>query len=559
MTADTTADRGDPSAGLAAPILIVDDEPAVRALFARVLQEAGYAALEAADGIEALELLERHEVALVLLDSTMPRLDGAGVIRAVRARPATRTLPVILVTAKANLEDRVAGLEAGADDYLAKPVVLDELIARIGAQIRHHAAWTEAVAREAAERRSMTAALRRVRTDDVPEHMARALVAELRPALGLEGLALASYAPDGALIPMGVDGSWPGRFRPGDPVEAGIARRLRDRVAQGPWVLDQPARSGEAAPGLGTVAALPLEGPDGPFGLLALRVASAPDGVRAFARRMPLFLELADLVATMLLPGLAADAAHRHARGTLEGIIAARAFVPYVQPVVSLADRTVVGYEALTRFSDGTAPDARFADAERLGLSDELERATLAAAAAAADGLPDGTFLALNVSPSFLLGANLSELLPGVGRDIVLEITEHAPIHDYGAVRAALERLGPRVRVAVDDAGSGYASLRHILALRPAFVKLDMGWVRDIDADPARQALVAGLVHFAAEVGCALIGEGIETEAERAVLRRLGVTLGQGYLFGRPASLAAAAAEPAMPRSGVMAPGSPIG
>ena len=550
MTDDMTGDRGRPSAGLVAPILIVDDEPVVRALFARVLQEAGYTALEAADGIEALELLERHEVALVLLDSTMPRLDGAGVIRAMRARPATRTLPVILVTAKANLEDRVAGLEAGADDYLAKPVVLDELVARVGAQLRHHAAWTEAVAREAAERRAMTAALRRVRTDDVPEHTARTLVAELRLALGLEGLALASYGPEGALIPLAVDGSWPGRFRPGDPVEAGLARRLRDRVAHGPWVLDHPARGGDAAPGLGTVAALPLEGSDGPFGLLALRVASAPDGARAFARRMPLFLDLADLVAALLRPGLEADAAHRHARAALEGMIAARAFVPYFQPVVSLTDRSVVGHEALTRFSDGTAPDTRFADAARLGLSDELERATLAAAVGAADGLPGGTFLALNVSPSFVLGADLSELLPGAGRDIVLEITEHAPVHDYAALRAALERLGPRVRVAVDDAGSGYASLRHILALRPAFVKLDMGWVRDIDADPARQALVAGLVHFAVEVGCALIGEGIETEAERATLRRLGVTLGQGYLFRRPASLVAVAGGPTASASG---------
>ena len=116
-------------------------------------------------------------------------------------------------------------------------------------------------------------------------------------------------------------------------------------------------------------------------------------------------------------------------------------------------------------------------------------------------------------------------------------ITEHPPIDDYAALRAALARLDPSVRVAVDDASSSYASLRHILALRPAYVKLDMGWVRDIDADPARQALVAGLVHFADEVGCQLIGEGIETEAERAILFQLGVPLGQGYLLGRPAPI----------------------
>jgi CheY-like chemotaxis protein len=85
------------------PVLVVDDEPAVRDLFARALRDAGYETIKAADGVEALQLIEHHSVALILLDATMPRLDGAGVIRAVRAREATRTLPVILVTAKGDL------------------------------------------------------------------------------------------------------------------------------------------------------------------------------------------------------------------------------------------------------------------------------------------------------------------------------------------------------------------------------------------------------------------------------------------------------------------------
>jgi EAL domain-containing protein (putative c-di-GMP-specific phosphodiesterase class I) len=89
------------------------------------------------------------------------------------------------------------------------------------------------------------------------------------------------------------------------------------------------------------------------------------------------------------------------------------------------------------------------------------------------------------------------------------------------------------VRVAVDDAGAGFASLRHILELQPDIIKLDIALVRDIDVDPARQALAAGLRHFAALTGTTLVAEGVETMAEANAVRSLGVELAQGYLFSR--------------------------
>ena len=531
MTVALVRPRGQVTAD---PILVVDDEPAVRALFARALQGAGYATLEAADGVEALELLDAHSVALVLLDSTMPRLDGVGVIRAVRARATTRTLPIILVTARAELEERVLGLAAGADDYLGKPVALDELEARVGAQLRSHAAWSAAFENEARQRRAMTSALRRVGIDGPPECVAAALVEELMPVLGLGALALASLSPDGAVIPLAVGGSWAGRFRLGLPVEPELARRLRHETARGPWVLEPgPSRDGDTRDE-GVIVALPLTRTAEPFGLLVLRVAPRRDAAIEIARRMPIFVELADLTAAVLGPGIEAGEVRLRSQAALIDLIAARAFIPHFQPIVSLSDGAVVGYEALTRFDDGLSPELRFAEAGRFGLAHELERATLSAAVEAARALPADALVGFNVSPGFLLATDLSALLSEAGRQVVLEITEHTAIDDYAAIRAALARIDPPVQVAVDDAGSGYASLRHILALRPAYVKLDMDWVRSIDADPARQALVAGLVHFAAEVGCQLIGEGVETEAESATLRRLGVPLGQGYLFGRP-------------------------
>ena len=95
------------------------------------------------------------------------------------------------------------------------------------------------------------------------------------------------------------------------------------------------------------------------------------------------------------------------------------------------------------------------------------------------------------------------------------------------------------MHVSIDDAGAGFASLRHVLELKPEFMKLDRSWIAGLDRDPARQALVAGLSHFARATGCRLIAEGVETEAELAALRAFDVELGQGFLFGRPQAVPA--------------------
>jgi len=129
-------------------------------------------------------------------------------------------------------------------------------------------------------------------------------------------------------------------------------------------------------------------------------------------------------------------------------------------------------------------------------------------------------------------------VLAEADRDVVLEITEHAEIEDYPRLIAALDQVRHRARLAVDDAGAGYAGLRHILELRPQFVKLDISLVRNVDNDPARQAMVIGMAHFATYVGCDLIAEGIETANELTTLKLLGVAFGQGYLLGRPAPVA---------------------
>src|SRR5690606_32051809 len=111
-------------------VLVVDDNAEIRAFVARHL-EAHYRVVEAADGVEALERVAASVPDLVVSDVMMPRLDGYGLLRALRQSPETDFVPVVLLTARAAPEDRLAGLDEGADDYLEKPFQVAELQARV--------------------------------------------------------------------------------------------------------------------------------------------------------------------------------------------------------------------------------------------------------------------------------------------------------------------------------------------------------------------------------------------------------------------------------------------
>ncbi|MBF8291052.1 MAG: phytochrome-like protein cph2 [Chloroflexi bacterium] len=235
-------------------------------------------------------------------------------------------------------------------------------------------------------------------------------------------------------------------------------------------------------------------------------------------------------------PAVALARRRAEAQDRIASTIETRAFGPVYQPIVDLSTGATVGYEALTRFTDGCPPDEMFATALECGLGIKLETVTLAAALDGARRLPPRTWLSLNVSPPLLADVETLGATLGLrARALVLEITEHETIEAYGPLREAVLRLGPYVRLAVDDAGAGVANFHHLVELRPDFVKIDVSLVRGVDTDLSRQAVVAGILHFASAAHCQVIAEGIETEAELATVTELGVTLGQGYLLGRPA------------------------
>jgi EAL domain-containing protein (putative c-di-GMP-specific phosphodiesterase class I) len=216
----------------------------------------------------------------------------------------------------------------------------------------------------------------------------------------------------------------------------------------------------------------------------------------------------------------------------------AAGLIAVFQPIVDLDTGRPVGYESLTRFRDGVSPAARFADAMALGIGPDLEEMAIRRALSDASHLPADCWLALNVSASLLLEeGRLRRLLDGVQRPIVVELTEQEAIVDYEKIRHVVDGLGSAVSLAIDDIGEAFSGLRHLVELGPAFAKLDLALVRDIDADPARQALVGALHHYMLQTGAQLIAEGVESEAERQMLRLLGIRLAQGFLFGRPAEV----------------------
>jgi PAS domain S-box-containing protein len=400
------------------------------------------------------------------------------------------------------------------------------------------------------ERASLAAALGAMRSGPTAEATAEAIGLALLGLSGFGTVSLFSLEPDGDVAPLAALDEHGRAIVLTENVPLPRSAYLRERASKGPWIEDwdpapdHPYFAVGAEQGLTVLAYVPVRSEGDAVGLL---VVGAMDGdALDLAERLPALVECATLAGALLGPQLRSRSSQSIGQARIGAIIADRGFLPVFQPIVELETRAVVGYEALTRFADGSRPDQIFAEANRCGLTLELETATLEAIFAAAGPLPGRVWLNINVSPELVLADKpLAALLADRGRPVVLELTEHIAITDYPALRAALERLGPGIRLAVDDAGAGFATLRHILELRPDYVKLDRGIVHQVDRDPARQALVAGLVHFASGTGVVLIAEGVETEAEARQLRALGVPLAQGYRLGRP-GLATRAANPAV-------------
>lgn len=211
-------------------------------------------------------------------------------------------------------------------------------------------------------------------------------------------------------------------------------------------------------------------------------------------------------------------------RRALLDMMGSASFDILYQPIMDVHTRQPKGFESLCRFRSDPyrAPNLWIDDARHVGLQQQLEICLIEHAIKALTQLPDDIYVAVNASPDTVASGALADVFqPWPAERIVLEVTEHSRVDDYDTLLKQLDILRFRgVRLAIDDAGAGYAGLQHIVQLHPDIIKLDISLTQEIDKSVVRRSL----------------------GAELDTLTALGVPLAQGYFLGRPADLDTACA-----------------
>ena len=520
-------------------VLVVDDDAIARSVVAGILRDAGFRTVEADSGAAALEVITDWPVDAVLVDQSMPGMSGLELTQRIRQLPEYQLVPILFLSAADSPDVRIAALNAGASDFMVKPLPYDEVVARVEAQMRLSSRWASTV-RGLEDRAATVVALAGLGTESNPSVVARLVCERIAKAHADVSVAVFSWAErSGEPALLAAEG-------PSTEVFVDAAPLLAMHADTVPWIEHPSPRKAARAEGAPQwVVCCPLRRRQGTVGVLALAGSTgSPEGIVAAG------VDYAPTVALLLGPALTESRRTRESREMVERTLSAGAFEPLFQPIVQISSGRILGYEALTRLNSGDPIIQLLSEATEAGIRPQCELSLLSASLREARALTD-SWVSVNLSPSVVVErtADLAMLIEQSGCQVVVELTENERIEDYVSVRQALSDLGDQVKLSVDDTGSGYASLRHVIDLHPHYLKLDRSWISGLDRDHTRQALVAGMVAFCRHTDTEMIAEGVETEAELATLQELDVRLAQGYLLGRPAPVSAAGTQPGARRS----------
>jgi diguanylate cyclase (GGDEF)-like protein len=594
--------QGDDGASVSARlgrILLVDDQAQNRDMLGRRLERRGYEVVlrESAVGIE--QTIAEEDIELVLLDWMMPERSGHDALEGIRAMYDAEHVPVIVVTALDDGDIVSTALEAGANDYIPKPIDLRVLTARVKAQLDRRQAVleldavrdtlertvqertqdlvtaNETLSAEICEREAAEARAQSLARHDPLTGLAnrRHFLEELDRRLGLVVDEVNAFA----LLFVDLD-----RFKPindvhghaiGDQLLQVIATRLSGCIRDDSFA----ARLG------GDEFAVLLEDPGGREGVAAaarrvLHELSAPILVNGLKLTVGASIGIAmcpgdgRIAADLLQRGDAAMLRAKEDRGAykffdssideelkskaaleteLRAAIPAGDIVPYFQPVVRLDTGELSGFEVLARWPHrdrGMISPVQFIPvAEEAGLVDAMFWALLAKACCKALDMPGDFTLAVNISPSQIRDQWFPEKVLRTLREtsfppqrLEIEVTESAMIGDIQRAKTSLMSLKNQgVKVALDDFGTGYSSLFLLRALPIDKLKIDRSFVSTLTADRENATIVRALVGLGIALGLQVTAEGVEDGATADALREMGCEFAQGYLYGPAVALPA--------------------
>lgn len=526
-------------------ILVIDDDGDLTASVAAILGSEGYEVLTANSGEDGLELAFTRHPHLVLLDVTMPGMDGHQVCRELQFG-YTKDIPVVFLTARTELAHMMEANRAGASAYITKPFRSDHLLRTISDVLRDANVYHDEVtglptlANVQVEVQRMLFdhgqlgliyvsvggihSLEQLQGFEVVDEVYRVIGQGLEQARGdlirEEDFVSISSLGDAFLVVLS-----PSR-RTGFVSEENlitVKQRLQENL------LDH-LRAGLESRLLAKVDLF----------VGSSRLTQSPK-IR-FKRA------LLDAVARATQSiELERDEIRARLREEFASVVAGELVTCVYQPIVSLTDFQAIGFELLSRGpaeSELHRPDALFEIARDEGCVSELDRLCRRTASRASQSMPPHCLRFVNTEPVALFlhsqgdgfVQEFVEVTPPSLRGLtVIEITENSVIDDFESMRHVVRQLRAHgFRIAIDDAGAGYAGLQTMVEIEPDYIKLDMSLIRGVETSVVKQRLVRTLRDFCREAAITLIAEGIETAGQLKALRKLGVSHGQGFLFGLP-------------------------
>ena len=567
-------------------ILVIDDDPELTLTLGATLEAEGYDVLVATSGELGLELAYTRRPHLVLLDVAMPGMDGYEVCRELQFG-YTKDIPVIFLTAKTGLADMMEANRSGASAYVTKPFRTPHLLKTVRDVLRDASAYYDEITGlptlahvQLEVQRSMhehshlgilyvtvdsVQALEQSQGFEVVDEVFRAIGRRLHEARGhlIRNEDFVSISSLGNAFLVVLSPSRDQAFVGDDDLEM-VRLRLKDQLL----------RDVEADLETTLVAKVDLR-------VGCARLTQSPK-VR-FKRALMAAIDEAT-------HGIERERDEVRHRLSLEfgRVVDAEEISCVYQPIVNLHGFGVFGYELLARGprrSELHRPDALFEVARAEARVPELDRICRMTAARGAADLPPDCLRFINAEPlnlffhpdSDVFVREFVEATPVALRaKTVVEITENAVIDDFAHMREVVRRLrGSGFRIAIDDAGAGYAGLQTMVEIEPDFIKLDMSLTRGIESSIVKQKLVGTLRDFCRQAFITLVAEGVETRAQLDALLELGIEYGQGFLFAHPgpphpeitvcppvdaaeptaAAASAASAAPADPAQPALAPG----